>query len=324
MKEQACLPIDGETALATPISDDLVLICGVADALPKTVPVLLNGDPSMTMTARVISWNRAGAPAHAAIGFIAVLPIKLADKVRLRSIVIRRDGHAMRRTLVRPAVALTNLMQIVADDAAAAFGQVSDGVVQILLSSKAAEKHSNTALSILRNAARNDGWIEVMGSLDTGEIFLQGWSISFPADEVDVLVTYDGGFAAAPLSSATVHRADLGGNGNGFIGILEAGSAVDPVSIEKVLFNSGDGWKALDVYQQCVHLASTDVPAHIREGLNRVIGKPKSLKTLRSAGERFDGRDTVSFLQEPVRIGMDMTVELSDGGILLAGWMLDP
>lgn len=324
MKEKAYLPVDGETALATPISDELVLICGVADALPKAVPVLLNGDPSMTMTARVVTWNRIGAPAEAAIGFIAILPIKLADKVRLRSIVIRHDGHPMRRTLIRPAASLNNLMHIVAEDAAAAFGQVSDGVVQVLLSSKMAQKHSETALSILRTAARNDGWIEVMGSLDTGEVFLQGWSLSFPADEVDVLVTHEGGLAAAPLFSATVHRADLGGNGNGFIGILDARSAIDPASIEKVLFNSGDGWKALDVYQQCVHLASTDVPAHIREGLTRVVGKPKSLKTLRSAGERFDGRDTVSFLQEPVRIGMDMAVELPDGGILLAGWMLDP
>jgi O-antigen biosynthesis protein len=324
VKEQAYLPADGETALASPISDDLVLICGVADALPKAVPVLLNGDPSMTMTARVVTWNRLGAPPEAAIGFIAVLPIKLADKVRLRSIVIRRDGYPMRRTLIRPAVALNNLMQIVAEDAATAFGQVSDGVVQILLSSKTAQKHSETALSILRASARNDGWIEVMGSLDTGELFLQGWSMGFPADEVNVLVTYDGGFAAAPLSSATVHRTDLGGSGNGFIAVLNAEGAINPASIENVLFNSGDGWKSLDVYQQCVHLASTDVPAHIREGLTRVVGKPKSLKTLRSAGERFDGRDTVSFLQEPVRIGMDMAVELPDGGILLAGWMLDP
>jgi hypothetical protein len=324
VKEQAYLPVDGETALATPISDDLVLICGVADALPKAVPVLLNGDPSMTMTARVVTWSRPNAAADAAIGFVAVLPIKLAGKVRLRSIVIRRDGHPMRRALIRPAVPLANLMQIIADDASGAFGQVADGVVQILLSGKAAQKHSKTALTILRNAARNDGWIEVMGSLDTGELFLQGWSLGFPADEVNVLVTYDGGFAAAPFFSATVHRADLGGTGNGFIGIIDAENSIDPASIEKVLFNSGDGWRALDVYQQCVHLASTDVPAHIREGLTRVVGKPKSLKALRRAGERFDGRDTVSFLQEPVRIGMDMAIELPDGGVLLAGWMLDP
>ena len=63
VESQLHLPIDGETALATPIGDDLALIAGVADAMSDTVEVLLNGDPSMTMRARTISWKRHDAPA---------------------------------------------------------------------------------------------------------------------------------------------------------------------------------------------------------------------------------------------------------------------
>jgi hypothetical protein len=48
------------------------------------------------------------------------------------------------------------------------------------------------------------------------------------------------------------------------------------------------------------------------------------MKTLQRAGDRFDGRDTVSHLKEPIRIGMDMVVEVPGGGMLVAGWMLDP
>ncbi len=57
VESQLHLPIDGETALATPIGDDLALIAGVADAMSDSVEVLLNGDPSMTMRARAVSWT---------------------------------------------------------------------------------------------------------------------------------------------------------------------------------------------------------------------------------------------------------------------------
>jgi hypothetical protein len=66
------------------------------------------------------------------------------------------------------------------------------------------------------------------------------------------------------------------------------------------------------------------VPAHIRDGLARASAHPETLSILRRAGERFDGRDTVSGLKHPVRIGMDMVVEVPGGGFLVAGWMLDP
>ena len=82
---------------------------------------------------------------------------------------------------------------------------------------------------------------------------------------------------------------------------------------------------ALDVYNRRV-LLPTDrtFPAHVRDGLARASASPETLRILRQAGERFDGRDTVSALKQPVRIGMDMVVEVPGGGFLVAGWMLDP
>ena len=85
MDNQLNLPVDGETALATPIGDNLALISGVADAMSDSVEVLLNGDPSMTMQARTVSWKRNGAPPEAAVGFIADGTNQLVGKVRLRS-----------------------------------------------------------------------------------------------------------------------------------------------------------------------------------------------------------------------------------------------
>jgi hypothetical protein len=292
--------------------------------MSDSVEVLLNGDPSMTMRAGIVSWRRSGAPPEAAVGFIAVVPIRLAGKVRLRSIVMRRNGHPVRYTLLRSPVSLSGLMQIVSTDASGQFADVADGVAQALMSGKASQKRSAAALSILTSAARNDGWIEVMGSVDTGEIFLQGWAVNLPCDQVRVLVSHDG-LLTGEFRAASVERSDLHGKGRGFVGMLDTGrAAVDPEKLQKLFFRMKEGWRTLDVYDRRVLLSPTDVPAHIRDGLARASAHPETLSILRRAGERFDGRDTVSGLKHPVRIGMDMVVEVPGGGFLVAGWMLDP
>jgi hypothetical protein len=324
VKDNLYFPVDGETALATPVGDDLALISGVADAMPDTIEVLLNGDPSMSMKAAVASWRRSGAPAEAAVGFVAVVSIKLASKVRLRSIVMRRNGQPMRYSLVRSAVPLPNLMQILAADVAEQLAEVSDRLAQNLIAGKATPKRSAAALSILTAAARNDGWIEVIGQIDTGEIFLQGWALGLPQDQLRVIVSHEG-FLVSEFKVATVERSDLADRGKGFVGILDTGhTAIDPTKLQKLFFRTRDGWRTLDIYERRVLLPTTDVPAHIRDGLVRASANLDTMKTLRQAGERFDGRDTVSHLREPVRIGMDMVVEVPGGGMLVAGWMLDP
>lgn len=323
MKENLNLPLDGETALATPIGEDLALICGVADTMPGTIEVLLNGDPSMIMKAGVVSWKRDGAPAEAAIGFVAVVPIKLTAKVRLRSIVMRRNGQPLRYTLGRPAISLTDLMQIVSADAGDRLAEVVDRIAQALMGGNGNQRRSAAALSVLTSAASNDGWIEVLGPLDTGEIFLQGWAVDLPSDQMRVLVA-QGGLLVGELKAASVERNDLGGKGIGFVGLLDIGTVVEPENFQKLFFRTKNGWRTLDVYDRRVLLSITDVPAHIRDGMVRASANPDTLRALRRAGERFDGRDTVSSLREPVRIGMDTVVEVPGGGLLVAGWMLDP
>ncbi|SCZ12251.1 glycosyltransferase family 2 protein [Microvirga guangxiensis] len=324
MKENLSIPVDGETALATPIGEDLALITGVADVMPATVEVLLNGDPSMIMKAGVVSWSRDGAPSEAATGFVALVPIKLASKVRLRSIVMRRGGHPIRYTLVKPAVSVTDLVQVIANDASDRMAEVADRVAQALMVGKNHPKRLAAALSVLTTAAKTDGWIEVMGPLDTGEIFLQGWAADLPSNQVRVLVA-QGGLMTGEFKVASIARNDLGGNGTGFVGLLDTGKiTVETEKLQKLFFRSTQGWRILEVYDRRVLLEPTDVPAHIRDGLVRATANPETLRTLRRAGERFDGRDTVSNLKQPVRIGMDMVVEVPGGGLLVAGWMLDP
>ncbi|MGO4571236.1 glycosyltransferase family 2 protein [Microvirga sp. 2TAF3] len=322
--DQLSLPTDGETVVAAPVGDDLVLISGVTDTMPSVVPVLLNGDPSMSMTASVLTWIRRDVPPEASIGFVAVVPVQVAGRVRIRSIVMRRKGQQARYTLIRRALPLSTFMNIVSGDAGSEFPQVADGVTQALLTGRNDPKRIGAALSLLTATARNDGFVEVMGTVDTGEILLQGWSSELPVDQSRLIVSHDG-LVTGEFKSAKVQRDDLGERGYGFVGILDTGdTTVDLQRLQRLFFRGHHGWRTLDIYDRRVHLASTDVPAHIRDVLPRAAANSETLTTLRRAGERFDGRDTVSGLKEPVRIGMDMVLELPKGGLLVSGWMLDP
>jgi hypothetical protein len=324
VQERRELPLDGESALVTPIGDDLALIAGVADAMTDNVEALLNGDPSMSMKADIVYWTRRDAPADAAIGFLAIVPVRLASKVRLRSVVMRRSGQPIRYTLIKPAVPLAALIQILSVDAGDRSSTIVDRIVRALISGKASQKRLDAALSVLAAAGPNDGWIEVIGSIDTGQVFLQGWASDLPCDLVRVLAAHEG-LTAGEFKSASVPRSDLGEQGKGFVGLLDTGkSTLDPGKLTKLFFRGRDGWRTLDVYDRRVLLSTTDVPAHIRDGLSHASASADTMLTLRRAGERFDGRDTVSGLKVPVRIGMDMVAEVPGGGILVAGWMLDP
>lgn len=317
-------PVDGESALAAPIGADLVLIAGTCHGAPRSATLLLNGDPTLTMNAKVSSWLRTGAPPAAAFGFVAVVPVTVRGKLRLSSVVMRLDGQPARFALGRRALSPSGLMQIVANDAGTAFPEVADGVVQAIMAGKAGMAHLEAAAAMIKASARNDGFIEVMGALDTGELYLQGWATQLSADETPVLVAHDGvGFAT--FTAALVERQDLDGRGTGFIGLLDArqGAAVDVQAVERLFFRAGDGWRAIDVYDKRVLLTAMDVPAHIRDLTPRASASPEVVKRLRAAGERFDGRDTVSTLKKPVRMGMDLVAAVPGGGILVSGWLLD-
>lgn len=318
------LPTDGETVIASPVGDDLLLVSGVADSMSGAVPVLLNGDPALTMTANVVTWVRRDAPPEACIGFVAVVPVRVAGRVRIRSIVMRRKGQPVRYTLVRRALPLTALMNIVAADAEAEFPKIADGVAQALVTGRSDPKRVAAALSMLTATAHVDGFVEVMGTLDTGEVYLQGWSGELPADGARLIVSHEG-LTMADFMAAKVQRDDLGERGHGFVGILKTGGApLDLERLQRLFFRGRNGWRTLEIYEKRVHLSPLDVPAHIRDVLPRAAAGEETLSLLRKAGARYDGRDTVSSLKEPVRIGMDAVLDLPKGGILVSGWMLDP
>ena len=179
------------------------------------------------------------------------------------------------------------------------------------------------ATALVEVAARRAGFIEIFGAAVPDEIFVQGWATDLPAGRMRVLAA-----AEPPLMTeflcATHERADLAGRGRGFIGLLRPAPVAELASLRWLFFRTGDGWRALDLYEQHRRIGSREIPGHVRGLLPAASGPPDVLAGLRNAAHRFGGRETVSELQMPVRIGIDLALRADGSGVFLSGWLLDP
>ncbi|WP_213162734.1 hypothetical protein [Kaustia mangrovi] len=128
----------------------------------------------------------------------------------------------------------------------------------------------------------------------------------------------------AELTSGTFEREDLGGGGQGFAGLVEAKEPVDAAALRSLFFRGKEGWRCVRVYEQRVLREPTETPSHIRAMLPRVSGSAEVTAKLNVAAHRYDGQDTVSGLEKPVRLGIDFAAIVDDGGIVVSGWLLDP
>ncbi|SOB92246.1 glycosyltransferase family 2 protein [Thalassospira xiamenensis] len=323
MTEPSGMPLDGRTVVAALVDDGLALMAGVGAAMPATIDVFLNGQSEAKVQASIISWRRADGPPEAAYGFVALLPMQNVSQRRLKTALFKAPGQPGEYRIESRSQGLESILSAVAEQSGAAFATVIDGVIEALLAGNPNKKRLRTVAALVRIAARSNGFIEVLGGLEEGDIYIQGWSSNFPTGRTRV-IAIDEGPVLAELTSAEFVRDDLGEHATGVTGLMAGDTRINPNKLQRVYFRGRDGWFSIEVYQQRVLVALPDVPAHIRSVLDRVKAPDNILEQIRMAAHRFDGRDTVSELDRPVRIGIDFSLVIEGSGILVSGWMLDP
>lgn len=322
--ESASVRLSREVGLLAMLEDGAFLVAALGDGIPDTVEVLPNRDPKLAWKAAAVSWPLARAADGVRSGFVAVFPLPARERANLRSLALRLpNGKAIDMPLRRHPGGLDAIFTIVADEAGSAFGRVVDGLVEALLSDGGGPARARAANTLVRIAAKPTGYIEIVGAPAEEEIFVQGWAADLPAGHIRVLAAGDPPLAAE-LSCATYERQDLAGRGRGFAGILEPAPLPDIDSLRGLFFRADDGWRSLDIYERRTAIRARDIPAHLRGVLPQMVAPQDTLARLRRTAHRFDGRETVSQVQEPVRLGIDLAVEAKGSGILVAGWLLDP
>lgn len=177
---------------------------------------------------------------------------------------------------------------------------------------------------LLREAGQSAGVIEIVSELAGSGLIVQGWSRHRLSGRRHVVSEADGCHLRRALFAA-FPREDLGGDGCGFIGLIEAPDLRALGEPSSFHLREGRSWRRLDWLETGQRLPGEVAHAHLRAMLPRLEADAATVRKLRRiANGGFDGRDTLSAVDRPVRIGLDCAMVAAGTGLFLAGWLLDP
>lgn len=301
----------------SPLGDGAVLVLGAADGLRPRLAARPGGPGSRPVSYEPQSWTRAAGEGGGGATGCAALLHPPAPGQRIGAVVLATSAGQVPVRLARSPLALPALVDALAEDAAGAFPDVVEGLIDTALRELPAAAAARLGAALLASA-RPCGFIEIVAPL-ADATFVQGWSSELPAGRTPLLLA-DDTLATLALQAATFARSDLDEHAHGFLGLLDRPGLVR--NVRRLFFRGRGGWRSLEMYDRHLVLAQTDVPAYMRDGLGRAAAPAGTLDCLREVAGRFDGRDTVSTLDRPIRVGIDFTAR--GGGTLVVGWLLDP
>lgn len=178
---------------------------------------------------------------------------------------------------------------------------------------------------VLLRATDGDGVIEILACPETGGVFAQGWALSL-APGRRRLLRLDGALAPGAAEVAVFAREDIPAPGSGFCLFSRDWAGVDLNGID-VLFHEHDGaLRRLDVLgDTLVRLRGAAAADHVRHMLPRLSGEGAAVGAHRRlCRPRYAGADTLSPTALPIAAHFDLLARAPGGGLLAAGWLLDP
>jgi hypothetical protein len=186
------------------------------------------------------------------------------------------------------------------------------------------EAVSDFLATLLDAVAQEDGVIEVLGPIDGDGLLLQGWARSVRVGEAPLALMATR-LEDRVAATAAFDRSDLEAPASGFVSIVRGVDAIEAGSLRRVFLRAGNGWRRLTVLSNAVTFGAEDGSSHIREMLPRLKLAPAVERAFRAAARpRFAGHDTVSLLDRPVRMAIDLSIRLPGAGHYVTGWLLDP
>ncbi|WP_306141658.1 hypothetical protein [Roseibium sp. MMSF_3412] len=319
----AALPADGRSVLCTAVDRDTILLAGVGEKFARNLQAVLNEDPKTTVPCTIVSLsaktNRDGAQAP----FVAILSLDAVAVPKLDRVSIRSKGHSHPYAIKYGPVAFDIFVGLVSEAVSQKEASVVETLIDALIAANSEVKNQTVAAKLVMHVARRDGYVEMLGQFDEGDFYIQGWSKEPPLGRNRVFV-FDGALRVADLASCLFERKDTGGKAPGFAGILDKVDGVRAPAIRSLFFRGRSGWTKVDVHERGTVSPARALPGHLRALLPRLNASGGAREKLERASQRFGGRETVSELDVPVRIGVDFCAATNCGSVLISGWLLNP
>lgn len=305
------------------VDETTLLIIGLGRVMAGEVVVGVDGDQAGTRSAFVSEWRLAAPSPRAKHGFAALLPTGATDR-GMTTIRFGEDETGAGYILAPRLASAEEAAALVAESAGSQSAAVIDRLVDVLMVGNVNRRRLLTITALLQAAHASDGFVELIGESHDGATFLQGWSRSMAPGPCRVSVVGNATPVVEECGIAVFPRPDAPDSASGFVGLLEANQAARALDIEGLVYRGRAGWRYAAVHPRKRIAGPLETPEHIRSILLHTRSAPDVLLSLRAAANSFDGKETVSSLPYPVRMGTDNTFETDGGNLLVSGWLYDP
>ena len=216
------------------------------------------------------------------------------------------------------------LLSTLKEDMPEAMPVVFDFLHEKLGEAGPSERVTRLMLAFLQAMAQPDGFAEIFGCMTGLGALVQGWSFSLAAGERDLIVETDG-CLTFPSTVGSFERSDLPSTARGVLGVLHGADTLDLPAIRRIYHKAAKGWCYLEIFENRTLLTDRSAVPHLRAMLPTLTGEPAVLRALkRLSNAQYEGFETISRLELPVRVGLDTAVRVPGAGTLVTGWVLDP
>jgi hypothetical protein len=305
------------------VDETTLLIIGLGRVPTGNVAVTIGEDHTGTRNAFVSEWLLAAPSPRAKHGFAALLPTGDADP----ALTTIRFGEAETGAhfIFAPRLASAEeAAALVLESAGSQSAAVIDRLVDILMAGNLSRHRLLTIITLLQATEASDGFVELIGESHDGVTFLQGWSRGMVPGPCRMCAVGNTAPVVAECGIAVFPRQDAPDGASGFVGLLDASQTARALDIEGLVFRARAGWRHIAVHPRKRIASPLETPEHIRSILLRTHGSPDVLLSLRAAANSFEGKETVSSLPYPVRMGIDNMFDADGGNLLFSGWLYDP
>lgn len=320
--------IRGEIVAAHRLARDCLIVLGWSEGeIASEGSATITGSDAHHGRFRAASWSNAQASQEhwyvAAVRVPEIGTLKVGEGVLLQG----AGSTAPRAVCLPPAI--SDGASFVAELRSRAGGYLAEAVRFLLETfssrvSRQLEPVTVLLAAILDTASEEKGVVETLGLIDGEGLLLQGW-LGLPFAGRQRLLVLGDVLEEHEAICANFPRPDLAGRGRGMLALVRPQGGVVTEAPQRIYLRAGNLFYRLNVLPNPTRLRGDEASNHVRAMMPTLVVDEEARRLLQIAVRpRYAGTDTVSSLDQPVRMAVDLAVCVIDVGWYITGWLLDP